>query len=374
MNQLTIFIPGIMGSSLHQRYPHGNVALWSEDARASLGQLIGKPSSLQYQPLNTVIAHNVLEEVYVGAWRVILCKLLRDEMRKFVEAKAFDYDEFPYDWRQDIFDAARQLGSWLSSKHGFVNDEHNKQQLRTDTQINIITHSMGSLVAALSLMEGYVEPKNVRRLISVGAPFLGAPASFQAAFTTGYLPFMTWVEKWMNKGKNKRARRDAILEALQSFPSTFQLMPHQSHPLVKIRGAGWVHPLSGNILSTATKSSVLQTHASLQNYEAFLKTNNIKYHFIYGTSPQRYLGSFFSSDNTPNQFKASYGSARSGFSSTYTKVKTVSSTVGDGTVPVDSAAIHNTSDSATRTGIPGVKHAYMCNNAIIVDRIKQLLV
>ncbi len=368
---MTIFIPGIMGSSLRQSSAHGSTQLWYEDALASLSQLTGKPGILQYTPHGSVVAGNVLEEIRVGGWKIILCKLLRDEMQKLVEAGEFDYDEFPYDWRQSIFDSAKQLGSWLSSKHGFVNDSLGKQQQSTNIELNIITHSMGSLVTAVSLMEGYIHPKNVRRLVSVGAPFLGAPASFQAAYSTGYLPFMKWVERWMNKGMNRRARRDAILQALQSFPSTFQLLPHQAHSLVKIRGAGWVHPLSGNILQTNMKGLVQQTHNLMLNYEHFLKTSNVIYHFIYGTSPQRYFG--FVSDETPNQFKASYGSAGSGFSATYTKVKTDGWTVGDGTVPVDSATIHDTSDLTTRTGIPGVKHAYMCNNSIVVDKIKQLL-
>ena len=362
-----------MGSSLHQNSPSGNKTLWSEDILPSLKQLNGKAAILQYQPTNSVSAGNVLEEIRIGAWKIVLCKLLRDEIKKFSEDQGFEYDEFPYDWRQNLFDSSQQLGAWLSSKHGISDDMVEDSDGSITKELNIITHSMGSIVAALSLMKGHIQPRKVRRIISIGAPFLGAPVAFQALYTTGYLPFMKWIEKWVNKGGNRRARRDAILEALQSFPSTFQLMPHQAHPLVRIRGAGWVHPLSGNIMSSTLKSLVLQTHSFLQNYENFLKTNQISYHFIYGTSPQRFVTRLLGSDNTPNQFKASYGPARSGFSSTYTKVKTVGSTVGDGTVPVDSAAIHDTSDLTTRTGIPGVKHAYMCNDNTIVDKIKQLL-
>ncbi len=373
MSLLTIFIPGIMGSSLQQPAAAGGAQLWYEDALASLSQLTGRSALLQYSPASSVAVGNVLEELRVAGWKISLCGLLRQEMRKLEEDKQFFYDEFPYDWRQNIFGSARQLGGWLT-KHGFTIDANGKQEHHESNQLNIITHSMGSLVTALAVMEGYIHPSNVRRLVCIGAPFLGAPASFPAMYTTGYLPFMEWIERWVNKGMNGRARRSAILQALQSFPSSYQLLPHQSHPLMKIKGGGWLHPLSDNIIDPAIKSLVINTHTLMLSFEQFLINKGITYHFIFGSSPQRLFG--LGLYNTPYQFKAKHGTNPVTGSSTYVGVKALRGgwTVGDGTVPVDSATIYKSGDPATRTGIPGVKHAYMCNSKTVVDKVKQLLI
>jgi pimeloyl-ACP methyl ester carboxylesterase len=373
MSLLTIFIPGIMGSSLKQPAAAGGMQLWSEDALASLSQITGRPALLQYSSSSSVEVGNVLEEIWVGGWKKSLCGRLRREMRKLEEDGQFLYDEFPYDWRQNIDGAARRLGMWLTANHGFTINDQGDQEQHQDNQLNIITHSMGSLVAALAIMGGCIHPSNVRRLICIGAPFLGAPASFSATYTTGYLPFMEWVEKWVNKGKNKQTRLSAILQALQSFISTFQLLPHHGHSFVKIKGGGWIHPLSDNIIDPAIKSEVIKIHTLMNSFEQFLVNNGITYHFIFGTSPPGWFGGL---NNTPYQFKAKHGTNPVTGLATYEEVKPVWGgwTIGDGTVPVDSATIYRSGDPATRTGIPGVEHAYMCNNSTVVNKVKQLLI
>jgi pimeloyl-ACP methyl ester carboxylesterase len=377
MSQLTVFIPGIMGSSLAQSSPTGaTTQLWDENGFSSLSQLAGQPALLQYAspaPGSSgpaVSAGGVMHRIqFTRVFGRDLCVLLHKEMEALEKAKVFEYAEFAYDWRQDIFDAAEQLGAWLAAKHGFSDDAAGKQKPGGPREINIITHSMGSLVAAIALMEGRVHPGNVRRLISVGAPFAGAPASFAALYSTGYLPFMEWVDMWVNKGKDPKDRRKAIRDAVQSFVSSYQLLPHQADAFVKVRGAGWQHPFSSNIIQYEMQTAAKKAHKLMDDFEDFLKKNSVNYHFIYSASPKRF---WFDSGDTPLRYKTRY--VPSGPVSTFGGISPEQSASGDGTVPAESAALYKRSDLITRTGIPGVRHAYMCNDRTVVDRIKQLLV
>jgi pimeloyl-ACP methyl ester carboxylesterase len=376
MSQLTVFIPGIMGSSLAQSSPAGaTTQLWDENGFSSLSQLAGQPALLQYTPPApgssgpAVSAGGVMHRIqFTRVFGRDLCVLLRKEMEALEKAKVFEYAEFAYDWRQDIFDAAEQLGAWLAAKHGFSDAAAGKQKPGGPREINIITHSMGSLVAAIALMEGRVHPGNVRRLISVGAPFAGAPASFAALYSTGYLPFMEWVAAWVNKGKDPKENRRAIKKAVQSFVSSYQLLPHQPDAFVNIRGEGWRHPFSSGIIPAPMQAAAQKAHKLMDDFGDFLKKNSVNYHFIYSASPKRF---WFGSNDTPFRYRARYGPGGSG--PTFEGIGVEQPARGDGTVPADSASLYDM-NAPTRTGIPGVRHAYMCNDRTVVDRIKQLLV
>src|SRR5262252_5317253 len=99
MSRLTIFIPGIMGSRLRQS---GGGLLWHEDIYATLSQLVSHPSLMQWSSQSQVIPDGVLEEVEFMGRKQSLCGLLRREMHNMHSRCQLVYDEFAYDWRQDI--------------------------------------------------------------------------------------------------------------------------------------------------------------------------------------------------------------------------------------------------------------------------------
>jgi hypothetical protein len=69
---------------------------------------------------------------------------------------------FAYDWRQDYADSARRLADYV----GCV------QRLWPHREVDVLTHSMGSLVARRYVLEHDDHP--VDRMITIGAPWLGA--------------------------------------------------------------------------------------------------------------------------------------------------------------------------------------------------------
>lgn len=83
---------------------------------------------------------------------------------------------FPYDWCQHLATTGSELGIALD---GFLTQAANQPYVRTD-KADIIAHSMGGLVSRAYIQsDGY--NNNVRRLITLGTPHLGAPPSYLMA-------------------------------------------------------------------------------------------------------------------------------------------------------------------------------------------------
>jgi len=108
---------------------------------------------------------------------------------------------FAYDWRQDNADSARRLADFMACV----------QRFWPDREVNVITHSMGSLVAQRYLLDtGAAAP--VDRLITFGAPWLGSPKLVNVLFTGDFA-----------KGP-VNGPRSVIQRIVGSFPSAHQLM------------------------------------------------------------------------------------------------------------------------------------------------------
>ncbi|PWH12281.1 MAG: hypothetical protein DDG60_13980, partial [Anaerolineae bacterium] len=83
---------------------------------------------------------------------------------------------FPYDWRQPLETTGSELGTALD---GFLAQAAARPYVRTD-KVDIIAHSMGGLVSR-AYIQGNGYHNNVRRLMTLGTPHLGAPASYLMA-------------------------------------------------------------------------------------------------------------------------------------------------------------------------------------------------
>lgn len=377
MVDVTVFVPGILASRLAQ--PDGTL-LWSENAFDSFSQLARMPNPLQWDPNIQVQPQGTLEEMDLFGVKHSFCSLLRREMHHRHSQSSSVYDEFGYDWRQDVLVSAKQLGQWLSNRYSFINNYQGLQERESEKRLRIVGHSMGCLVAGLAMMNGFIHPENVRRFICIGAPFLGAPAAFRALYDLGYLPGFTLVEKWVNKGKPSRARRDCLLGTIQSFPSAYQLLPHQGQNYVWIKNASLSNPLSGNIIPQDKRDAAIIVHSQLANLERFLKQNGVDYHFIYGVGAKMgavyrilsVVGLYGQGPplDTDGEFDASIETKLSG-DATY-EVSRRRRVTGDGTVPCPSAAFHQLS-TPRRHQAAGVNHHEMCNDRGIVSKVMQLL-
>jgi hypothetical protein len=273
--------------------------------------------------------------------------------------------------------------------HGF-DSSHKRQLINPDQKIRIVAHSMGCLIVAVALMKGYIHPKNISRLICVGAPFLGAPSAFRALYSEGYIPGLSLIEKWVNMGKNFMTRRDILLEAIQTFESIYQLLPNEKHKFVTISNTN-INPLDigENIVSLNYKNFSVNVHILMSQFQNFLDRNKINYSLIHSVAPKpsflkskhRYILSklpifskIFSkylAKDTDVMFESVHG--RTLFSTnTYLILRTKKWIIGDGTVPFYSSTLKKPK-LRNRYLVNGVPHAEMCNSKKVVNLIIQFI-
>jgi hypothetical protein len=218
----------------------------------------------------------------------------------------------------------------------------------------IVGHSMGGLIAALALLGGHVQAQTLRKFISIGTPFGGAPSAFKALYEIGYLPGMLWLDRAMNWRRNRRKCRQILLEALQSFTSIYQLLPPVKDAYVDLENGRTINPLSETILDQSMKDAALETHIELGKFPQFLVANpSIQHYFIYGDSP----------DNTDKLYTAKVSPTGTG----YIEPRCYRTTHGDGTVPVSSASV--TASAVSRSPVVGPIHSFMCVDPRIIDLV-----
>lgn len=186
-----IFIPGILGSRLVNRRT-GEV-VWP-DLRVD-GEAIALPitSPVLAQNTDDIVATAVLEEARVGALlpEVSVYGPLLEALERYGGYKRASFDApppggdcdtlylFHYDWRRDLVESARALGRKI---------EELKQRLgRPDLRFDVVTHSMGGLVARYYAMYGerdvldvvvacpdWSGARNLNRVIMIATPNAGS--------------------------------------------------------------------------------------------------------------------------------------------------------------------------------------------------------
>ncbi|MBN1618584.1 PD40 domain-containing protein [Candidatus Dojkabacteria bacterium] len=111
---------------------------------------------------------------------------------------------FPYDWRKDIDSTTAQLYNYMQCI----------QQFYPGTKVDILAHSMGSVVARRYILN-YPYTNNVDTLLTVGAPWLGSPQSVYVMETgkTG-LPIM---------------QSSTVKRIAGSFPGLHDLIPGEAY-------------------------------------------------------------------------------------------------------------------------------------------------
>jgi pimeloyl-ACP methyl ester carboxylesterase len=207
-----VFVPGIMGSYIYDTN-NNNKELWPsicDSGRsgklrdltrdkilvADIIRTYTGNKDLQYVPECTgrddIIYSNLVDRLVTGEGyveyppiddrqRVFTTPLIRCQQARNAMQRGNIYDPptlfvFAYDWRQSNASSAHELKQYIDCIH----------EIYSDRPIDILTHSMGGLVARRYLLDN---PHNhhVARLITVAAPFLGAPRAI-TAITSGDYP------------------------------------------------------------------------------------------------------------------------------------------------------------------------------------------
>jgi pimeloyl-ACP methyl ester carboxylesterase len=186
-----IFIPGMLGSRLVNR--RTAEVVWP-DLRVD-GEAIALPISAPVLAQNTddVVATEVVEEAKVSALipEISVYGPLLEALERYGGYKRASFDApppggdrdtlylFPYDWRRDVVESARTLGCMI--------EELKRRLGRPDLRFDLVTHSMGGLVARYYAMYGerdvldvvvacpdWSGARNLNRVVMIAAPNAGS--------------------------------------------------------------------------------------------------------------------------------------------------------------------------------------------------------
>ncbi|MDA1349624.1 MAG: alpha/beta fold hydrolase, partial [Chloroflexi bacterium] len=190
---------------------------------------------------------------------------------------------FPYDWRLDNTANASLLREYVACV----------RQFHPDTDVNIVAHSMGGLLARRYILQNPTD-HHVNAYVSIGSPFLGAPKLIAILETGDFLDKDdTAVGQLVNP---------IFKHTTRSFPGAHQLLP--SNEYFELGGAPPLvegdRQISLQANGPLDYSQMVQTIDSLYGREGFtpgstgdafhqggqddwrLDTTGIKYHHIVG--------------------------------------------------------------------------------------------
>jgi pimeloyl-ACP methyl ester carboxylesterase len=233
-----IVIPGVLGSQLIN-YETGEV-VWPSAFRSSDDGLSLPVSPNLARNLDNLVARKIVDTARLAklAPEVYVYHEMLVALRSYGGYKEGDWNNpgadgdrdtfyvFPYDWRRDNVETARDLVERVETL---------KRKLhRPDLRFNILAHSMGGLVARYAAMYGNTDlspegrqPKpswagaaHINRIVMFGTPNEGSADAF-STLIEGYS---------VTEGLR---RRIPLLNKLSSediftAPSVFQLLPHRT--------------------------------------------------------------------------------------------------------------------------------------------------
>ena len=242
---------------------------------------------------------------------------------------------FAYDWRVDNATHAAELSDYIGCIHQFY----------PGSEVNILTHSMGGLVARRYLLDYYnsAQPNHghhVNTLITIAAPWLGAAKPLYALETGEFI-----TDPPLASGPDVKYAAQTLAAAHQLIASRVYA---QVSGVVSLAEAGWDLDSDGN-------------PAEAYSYQSMLDVLNIRYPNTPGSTTDFFHGytkawggqDDWRSDNTGVKYFHLYGlrgsadtigqvQATNGVSCAQSTCSTTdfmqpSFTIGDGTVPHRSA-------------------------------------
>lgn len=195
-----IFVPGIAGSVLQVQGTAVNLEVWPlalVESRHKLG--LERDGDTPAVPGTKIIASDILRSV--GLVSKVYSPLIKNlESQGYKENT--DLFVFPYDWRLDNTQQVLKLA-------GLVDKVREKTGA---AKVNIVTHSMGGLIA-----RAYVNSAGkdkVANLITISMPFYGSPVAYYA-LVNGY------------SFGNPFVRPELIKLLGQNWPAPYQISPRK---------------------------------------------------------------------------------------------------------------------------------------------------
>jgi pimeloyl-ACP methyl ester carboxylesterase len=145
---------------------------------------------------------------------------------------------FPYDWRLSNAANASKLADYIGCIQNFYKG----------TEVNIIAHSMGGLVARRFIITNAF--KDVNSLITIATPWLGAPMAIQVLATGQYPPISPWIMS-----------ADTLKYVAGSMTGVHELLPSEAYfsvaSLPPFTEEGWDWDNDGNAFEVYDYSQYL---------------------------------------------------------------------------------------------------------------------
>lgn len=239
-----IFIPGVGGSilaecndtncsSFTERWPASLIA----SNYPSLSLAPGEAREIEaLGPVESVLGRdfygNLLAAMTTGAGGLHEYQVERPEQRTFEECDLTQQTAqpnlfvFAYDWRKSIFENAVKLRSYVRCIQRFY----------PETKVDILAHSMGGLVAR-SYILNFEDIHDVRKVVTIGSPFVGAPRSLKVLETGGFFePQVNVISSAITAVRARRitSANRIFKQLLPHFKGAHELMP--SEPYFQLGG------------------------------------------------------------------------------------------------------------------------------------------
>lgn len=272
-NTPVVLIPGIGGSDLDYQPP--GKGLWRNGfPNDVLKGPAGEPQNLQFDSTGLPRAGSISKYIKPVAFYDVPNGRNITDLSKFLEKNGYlknvNLFEFAYDFRYSAVYNAQELEKFINRIKGENNIE----------KFDIIAHSMGGMIAKQYLLKTE-NAGNVRNLIFVGTPHLGAPKALKA------LRYGDDLEVFLIDGcKLKRAAHN--------FPGMFNLLPGKRYFEAggsgyfqdgddidgdKIRGVLNFEQMTGNLYNGEEKTCQMQPDIDSAPFKQ-LSSNLIEEHTI----------------------------------------------------------------------------------------------
>jgi pimeloyl-ACP methyl ester carboxylesterase len=356
--RIAVLVPGFMGSALHER----GQELWSANFLVNYARLLDDPEFLEWSPGQEPASATLIEDFCVSKRLPWLRKKIWNRLLGFLEADA----EFGapgrilkagYDWRQSVLDTASDLSDAI--------DTHIASSPGGDVEspeLTFIAHSMGGLVVRCAIAGGLIAPERVDRLIQIGSPLEGSAEAFDGAYRSGRLPFLrelTTLVRW----RNAHQFFESLLRSIQTFPSSYQLMPPAGDNFLYFPPTRRENPFDNRFPSSipsSLRATAVAAHTALQGAEGVIAANGIASHTVYSDWNQASVDLVYHVMTTA-------GSAP-GYRILDVEDETRE---GDGTVAAASAS--GSSATSRQWPLKNVDHAYMCHEKKVVEYLRTIL-